>query len=101
MRTWENLFAPDTMVTLFAARQSIIPHPLNSSLHCEGVSQLCFDFVAAIFRLRKLLEFNNPFSQTKVCGYRKPNCDTVSVWRGGQSLIYQPALRAWLTYLAT
>jgi len=34
MRTWENLFAPDTMVTLFAARQSIIPHPLNPPLHC-------------------------------------------------------------------
>jgi hypothetical protein len=26
---------------------------------------LGFDFVAAIFRLRKLLEFNEPFSQTK------------------------------------
>jgi len=48
----------------------------------EGVSQSCFDFVAAIFRLRKLLEFNKRFSQTKVCGYKKPNYDTVSLGRG-------------------
>jgi hypothetical protein len=46
------------------------------------VSQSCFDFVAAIFRLRKLLEFNKRFSQTKVCGYKKPNYDTVSEGRG-------------------
>jgi hypothetical protein len=55
---------------------SISPHPYP--LPIEGVSQSCFDFVAAIFRLRKLLEFNKRFSQTKVCGYKKPNYDTVS-----------------------
>jgi len=44
----------------------------------EGVSQLCFEVVGAIFRLRKSLEFNKWFSQTKVCGYKKPNYDTVS-----------------------
>jgi hypothetical protein len=49
--------------------------PLSTNV---GVSQSCFDFVAAIFRLRKLLEFNKRFSQTKVCGYKKPNYDTVS-----------------------
>jgi hypothetical protein len=48
-----------------------LPFPLPM----EGVSQSCFDFVAAIFRLRK-------FSQTKVCGYKKPNYDTVSWGRG-------------------
>ncbi len=35
-----------------------------------------FDFVAAIFRLRKSLESKEQFSQTKVCGYKKPNYDT-------------------------
>ena len=42
-----------------------LPLPLFPPLHFEGVSQSCFDFVAAIFRLRKLLEFNKRFSQTK------------------------------------
>jgi hypothetical protein len=58
--------------------------PFCPPLHEEDVSQSCFDFVAAIFRLRKLLEFNKRFSQTKVCGYKKPNYDTVSKWRGGK-----------------
>ena len=58
-------------------------NPQSPPLRYEGVSQLCFDFVAAIFRLRKLLEFNKRFSQTKVCGYKKPNYDTVSTRRGG------------------
>jgi hypothetical protein len=61
-----------------------LPHPPSPPLHFEGVSQSGFDFVAAIFRLRKLLEFNKQFSQTKVCGYKKPNYDTVSLWRGGR-----------------
>jgi hypothetical protein len=42
------------------------------------VSQLCFEFVAAIFRLRKSLEFNISISQTKVCGYKNINSDTPS-----------------------
>ncbi len=49
----------------------------------EAVSQLCFEFVAAIFRLRKLLEFNKGFSQTKVCGYKKPSYDTPSFMERG------------------
>jgi hypothetical protein len=31
---------------------------------------LCFEVVDAIFRLRKLLEFNISIAQTKVCGYK-------------------------------
>jgi hypothetical protein len=49
-----------------------------------AILQLCFYFVAAIFRLRKLLKFNTSISQTipqggiprlwrgKVCGYKNP-----------------------------
>jgi hypothetical protein len=64
---------PLTLALSHKGRGNLVnPPPL------EGVSQLCFDFVAAIFRLRKLLEFNKRFSQTEVCGYKKPNYDTVS-----------------------
>ena len=61
----------------------VMTSPPGPPLHFVGVSELCFDVVAAIFRLRKLLEFNKRFSQTKVCGYKKPKYDTVCLWRGG------------------
>jgi hypothetical protein len=51
---------------------------------------LCFEVVAAIFRLRKSLEFNISISQTKVCGYKKSNYDTVS-WGRGE--VENPVLR--------
>jgi hypothetical protein len=67
--------------------------PLFPLSTLEGVSQSGFDFVAAIFRLRKLLEFNKRFSQTEVCGYKKPNYDTVSlVERGIGSEVFRMSL---------
>ena len=51
---------------------------LSPPLPLETVSQLGFEVVAASFSLRKLLKFNISFSQTKVCGYKKSNCDTHS-----------------------
>jgi hypothetical protein len=50
---YELAFAPTNMAVLYLS--------LCPPLHFETVSQLCFEVVAAIFRLRKLLKFNIPF----------------------------------------
>jgi hypothetical protein len=74
-----------------AEYQTISPLPF------EGVSQLCFEVVAAIFRWRKPLEFNKPISQAKACGYKKPNYDMVSLGRGegeGEVKLNEVSLRA-------
>jgi hypothetical protein len=44
------------------------------------------------FRLRKL-EFNKRFSQTKVCGYKKPNYDTTFAGRGCNSYLIDKAVK--------
>jgi len=65
------LTGSDILDNLYESRKACFsayffsPHPFLPLSTNVGVSQSCFDFVAAIFRLRKSLDFNISISQAE------------------------------------